>query len=197
MAKRSNAMARLKQFLNRSGWQYMTDKEQTLRGLMSGDNGQWNWIATQTDDDRFLMFCASSPVKVPPKKRLAVAEYLTRANWCFQFGNFEMNWSDGQVVLRTSIPITAGSAPPDAIEHLVYGNCSLMDRHLPGLLAVSIGNVKPAQAIADVQRGPDVPSAEENSAVTAGDCPQTPDASTVIPRPVSPSGLDGFSAGNN
>jgi hypothetical protein len=44
-----------------------------LRGLMSGDNGQWHWVASQTHDDRFLMFCAVSPVEVPPRKRATVA----------------------------------------------------------------------------------------------------------------------------
>lgn len=78
MAKRSKAIVELKKFLKQHGWEYLPDDEQPmLRGLMTGDNGQWHWVATQTHDDRFLMFCSVSPVKVPPKQRAAVAEYLT------------------------------------------------------------------------------------------------------------------------
>ena len=86
----------------------------------------------------------------------------------------------------------------EAIEHLVFGNCSLMDRYLPGLLAVAIGNVRPAQAIADVQRGPDAQSAEENSGATGCDCPATPpEAPAEIPVKETSSRLEGFSPRNN
>ena len=68
MAKRSKAIVELKKFLKQHGWEYLPDDEQPmLRGLMTGDNGQWHWVATQTHDDRFLMFCSVSPVKVPPR----------------------------------------------------------------------------------------------------------------------------------
>jgi hypothetical protein len=198
MAKRLNAIGQMRTFLKRHDWEYVADDEQRmLRGSITGENGQWNWVATQTRDDRFLMFCACSPVKASPRKRAAVAEFLTRANWYFQFGNFEMDWSDGQVVLRTSIPITATRVMQDTIGHLVFGNCSLMDRYLRGLLAVTLGNVKPAQAVDDAQHISDEPASEDDVVAAAHNGSPTSDSSGGIPERVTPSRLDGLSPGNN
>lgn len=44
-------------------------------------------------------------MNVPEDRRLALAEFLTRANYGLFIGNFEMDWQDGEVRYKTSIDV--------------------------------------------------------------------------------------------
>jgi len=151
MAEGSKTMSQLKKFLDDYGWDYLLDAKQTLRGLFTGGNGQWHWMARYPEPGRFLLFVGYCPLNVPQNRLAAAAEYLMRANWGLQFGNFEIDWTDGRVSFRTSIPVNSSGVSAKALEHLVVGNCALMDRYLPGLLAVTVGGVKPAEAVHEAE----------------------------------------------
>ncbi|MBC7340390.1 MAG: YbjN domain-containing protein [Firmicutes bacterium] len=97
------------------------------------------------------MFYSVCPVNVPEGKRLAVAEYLTRANYGLVIGNFEMDFRDGEVRYKTSIDVEGAEIAPALVRNLVYANVITMDRYLPGLLGVIYGNLTPEQAIAQVE----------------------------------------------
>jgi hypothetical protein len=147
MEKGAIAVAQLKRFLDGQQWEYMEDGEGVLHGLVVGDNGQWHWAAGQRGDGRFLTFHAYGPVNVPARRRAAAAEYLARATWGMCFGNFEMDWTDGQVSFRTCLPIEASGVSEQSLTHLIFASCMTMDRYLRGLLAVSLGKVSPARAV--------------------------------------------------
>ena len=149
MAKSANtaALANLRNFLDVLGWGYLRVGTDMLRGLFGDTSGQWHWVAHCSSDSRFLVFCSFCPINVARKRRAATAEYLMRANWGLSFGNFEIDWSDGQVQFRTTIPIETPGRLPEAMEHLVYGNCALMNQYLPGLLAVACGKTSPKTAV--------------------------------------------------
>jgi len=102
-----------------------------------------------------------------------VAEFMTRANWSLSFGNFEMSWSGGEVVFRTSIPVTDSAVSETAVEHLIEAPYYAMDRFMPGLLAVALGNVDPEKAIEDAWKAPsETPEAKQGPAEpSAGPAP--------------------------
>ena len=165
----SRGMSQLRKFLNKAGWRYVVEEDGGLRGLAGGNAMQWHWSTREDRDRRFLLFCAFSPHYVQPEKRLAAAEYLTRVNWGLYFGNFEMDWADGQVCLRTCIPLQTTGAREKALEHLVWANCSLMERYLPGLLSLDFGSVSPEQAVAEAER--ERPANGTSEPTTASDVP--------------------------
>ncbi len=107
-------------------------------------------------------------MNVSARRRPATAEYLMRANWGLNFGNFEMDWSDGQVCFRTSVATHELNPSTEALRHLVYGNHSTMDRYLAGLLAIACGSASPSKAISEAEKDfhPLQATLDENSAAS-------------------------------
>ena len=90
-----------------------------------------------------------------------------RANWGLNFGNFEMDWSDGQVSFRTNVTTHELHPGSEALSHLVYGNHSTMDRYLAGLLAVACGSAVPGKAISEAEKDLQPPAAVAGENVEA------------------------------
>jgi hypothetical protein len=150
----ARAVAQLRRFLKRNEWKYVLDGAGTLRGLSGGNGTNWHWLARASSNGGFLMFYAYCPAAVPDAKRAAAAEYLTRCNWGLTFGTFEMDWSDGQVCFRTSVPLGPAGTSKPALEHLVWGNGLVMQRYLPGLFAVALGDALPEEACREAEAEP-------------------------------------------
>lgn len=112
-----------------------------------GQNGRWTCIAQVVEEDRLLIFYSACPAKTPESELMAVAEYLTRANYNLLLGNFEMNFEDGDIRYKTSISIPEHDMGAMTIGKLIYTNVLTMDRHLPSLLAVINGSLSPLEAI--------------------------------------------------
>jgi hypothetical protein len=90
-------------------------------------------------------------VKIPENRRVAVGEYLNRANYGLLSGNFEIDHNDGEVRYKTCIDVTGDRLSEALIRRLVYTNVFMMDRYLPGIMAVAYGNKSPKEAIEDIE----------------------------------------------
>lgn len=113
----------------------------------TGLNGQWFCVAQVGQQPTRFVFYSMCPVIIPQPKRAAVAEFLTRANYGGVIGNFEMEWGAGEVRYRTSLEAGNSELTPSLIRPLVHLNIIMMDNYLPGLLAVTFGNISPKVAI--------------------------------------------------
>jgi len=161
MVKESKVLSQVKKYMKKQDYVFASSGD-ALRGLEGGDNAQWQWIIhMHSQGGGIVSYCGHCPLKVPARRRAAVAEYLTRVNWLLSFGNFEMDWSDGRAIFRAGIPVTASGVSEKAIEHLVYAPYFAMDRYLPGLLAVALGNAHPEKMVAEAVSGPSAPPDDE------------------------------------
>jgi hypothetical protein len=119
----------------------------------SGKNGDLRCYAIVRVDLEEFLFYAVAPVKVPEEVRMAVSEYLTRANYGLRIGNFELDFSDGEVRYKSSIDFEGQVLTSDLIRNSIYPAVHTMDRYLPGLLRVSFGGATPHEAIEEVEGG--------------------------------------------
>jgi hypothetical protein len=119
----------------------------------SGKNGDLRCYAIVRVDLEEFLFYAVAPVKVPDEVRSAVAEYLTRANYGLRIGNFELDYSDGEVRYKSSIDFEGQMLTNDLIRNAIYPAVHTMDRYLTGLLRVSFGGATPHEAIEEVEGG--------------------------------------------
>jgi len=157
---------------NRNGLQafellssYLDDDEwfpRRIEGKYSGKNGDLRCYAIVRVDLEEFLFYAVAPVKVPEEVRMAVAEYLTRANYGLRIGNFELDYSDGEVRYKSSLDFEGHSLSPDLIRNAIYPAVHTMDRYLPGLLRVSFGGATPHEAIEEVEGGQSGEQPSEN-----------------------------------
>jgi len=118
-----------------------------LRTGFAGDNGEWTCYAQVQEEQERFIFYSVCPVKAPEEKRPAMAEFLTRVNYGLVIGNFEMDFSDGEIRSKTSADFEGDRASVAVIKTLVYANVLTMDLYLPGIMSVLYGDVSPAQAI--------------------------------------------------
>jgi len=122
-----------------------------LRMGFQGENGSWTCYAQVREPQHQFVFYSVLDVNVPPNRRQAMAEFLTRANYGLVIGNFEMDFNDGEVRFKTSIDVEGDRLTSALIKQMVYINVLTMDRYLPGIMKVAFGNADPAQAIAEIE----------------------------------------------
>lgn len=117
----------------------------------SGKNGDLRCYAIIRVDLEEFLFYAVAPVRVPEEVRQSVSEYLTRANYGLRIGNFELDYSDGEVRYKSSIDFEGQNLTQELIRNAIYPAVHTMDRYLPGLLRVSFGGATPHEAIEEVE----------------------------------------------
>jgi len=151
------------QFFEDDGWPYeQIEGEEILRLEYEGENGKWRCYANVVEERQRFLFLSSLANYVPKLMRLEAAEYLTRANFGMEVGNFEMDFSDGTVRYRTSVDVEGGELTPVMIKNLVYVNIAVMDQYLPGLTRVVKEGLEPEKAIAEVEEEDGEEPDEEN-----------------------------------
>jgi hypothetical protein len=142
------------EFFRSDDWAFerLSDRS-ALRLPFQGRNGKWSCLAHArvTAALEQLLFYSVLSLNVPDEKRQAVAEFITRANYAMAIGNFEMDFSDGEVRFKTSLDATDVELTADLIRPLVYVNCLMMDKYLPGILSVLFADVPPAEAVKQIE----------------------------------------------
>jgi hypothetical protein len=139
-------------FFEEDGWPFVQiEGEPFLQMVFQGENGKWTCYAKARDDQKQFVFYSVCPINAPDSKRLAVAEFLTRANSGMIIGNFEMDFEDGEIRYKTSIDVEDASLSSAVIKRLVYANVMMMDAYLPGIMSVIYGDVTPLDAIAQIE----------------------------------------------
>ena len=139
-------------FFSDDEWPFSRLEERPiLRTGFAGDNGEWTCYAQVQEEQERFIFYSVCPVKAPEEKRPAMAEFLTRVNYGLVIGNFEMDFSDGEIRSKTSADFEGDRASVAVIKNLVYANVLTMDLYLPGIMSVLYGDVSPAQAITQVE----------------------------------------------
>ena len=146
-----------------------------------GQNARWGCLGRVDEDKQLVLFYSYCPIKAPEDKRPILADFLTRANYGLYVGNFEMDFNDGEVRYKTSIDVEgnksiddepaatpnttngASSTPTPApasepvelsfalMKRVVYDNVGVMDKYMPGIMAVVYGGASPTEAIAKVE----------------------------------------------
>lgn len=145
-------LAALVLFLTEDDWSFTRiENERAVKLRFSGDNGTWKCIGRVREEDEQLLIYSLAPLKAPPEKRPAIAELLTRANYGMVIGNFEMDYSDGEIRYKTSIDVEGSQLDNALIKQLLYTNLLMMDKYLPAIEAVIAGTQTPEEAIALVE----------------------------------------------
>ena len=133
------------------GWPIQIASDDVLQTAYKGDSGQWMCHTYCWNDEGMIAFYSVCPISIPDSLRIQLSEFLTRANHNLVLGNFEMDFGSGEVRFKTSLGLGGVDLTEDLWRHLVLSNISIMDRYLPGILAVVSGGKTPAQAIAHLE----------------------------------------------
>ncbi len=142
------------QFFTEDDWKfYQLEGKPILSMAFKGDNGSWMCYAQAKEEQHQFVFYSIMESNVPADRRQAVAEFLTRANYGLTLGNFEMDFSDGEVRYKTSVDVEGGQLTTQMMKTLVYVNVLMMDKYLPGIMSVIYAGTSPADAVAKIEQG--------------------------------------------
>lgn len=146
------AFATLGAYLEEDGWHAQRiDDKFAYRAYYYGKNGEIRCYAQIRVDLQQFIFYAVATFRVAEEMRPRVAEYITRANYGLRIGNFEMDYSDGEVRYKCGIDFEGETLTKNLIRYHVYPAVQTMDHYLPGLLKVAFGGMDPAEAIAEIE----------------------------------------------
>jgi len=146
------ALEVLGRFLAEQGW-----NPRALDGVagysmgFAGDHGSYHCVAEILVEIQQFLFYVIHPVRVPAERRLAVAEAITRANYGMRIGNFELDFSDGEVRYKSSLDFDDEILTPPLIRNAIYAAVETMDRYARAIVAVGRGEKTAADAIAEVE----------------------------------------------
>ncbi len=121
-----------------------------LRAGFRGEHGTWVCYIRVDEAQKSVLFHSLLGMNIPPQYRVAVMEYITRANYGLAMGNFEMDLDRGAVRFRTSVEAADGELSVDMLRGMAYANVHTIDRYLSGFMAVVHGGLSPAAALARV-----------------------------------------------
>ncbi len=140
-------------FFTEDDWSFTKlQGEPVLRMTFQGENGQWTCYAKAKEDQQQFIFYSICPIAAPEDKRQAIAEFLTRANYGMTIGNFELDFTDGEIRYKTSIDVEGDRLTSALIKNLVYTNVMMMDEYLLGIKAVIETGVSPEEAIRAIEQ---------------------------------------------
>lgn len=147
-----NIFAAIINFFTEDDWAYTKIQgEPTLRLAFQGKNGKWTCYAKAREQQQQFVFYSICPINTPENTRLTMAEFITRANSGMIIGNFELNFTYGEIRYKTSIDVEGDSLSFALIKQMVYANVMMMDQYLPGIMSVIDGDVSPEKAIAQIE----------------------------------------------
>lgn len=137
-------LSAIEEQLERRGWPHeRLPGRDVVTFPFQGDDERWFVYAEAREDSGRAIFYSVVPFNVPRERRAAVAEFLTRANYGLQIGNFELDLDDGEVRFKTSIDVKGAELTPALVDRAVVMNLHATNRYLAGIAAL-VGDEQPA-----------------------------------------------------
>lgn len=142
----------LKERFDADNWETDDDGDRTVAFRLEDDEGrEWDGAVLIDDDAEMAVFYSTLLDKAAPKRRPAVMEVLTRANYSLPVGNFEIDLDDGEVCFKTYLELEGVELTSQMCEHLVLSNFTMMGTYFDGIKKVMEGSASPVDAIASVE----------------------------------------------
>jgi hypothetical protein len=143
------------EYFQSESWKFAQIPDQPiLRMGFSGQNGNWTCYAQTREEEEQFIFYSVLPNNAPEAKRAAISEFITRANYNLVVGNFEMDFSDGEIRYKTSMNLSNVEVSHPLLHGVIVPNIFTTERFFPGVMAVLFANASPEDAIIQVRNTP-------------------------------------------
>ena len=156
--------SQVKKYLDEQGWSHDFEKSEELGIFKFGINLdtkiQQVDMLIIVDTAGFTVYGIPN-VKSDTKSMPRVAEYLTLANYNLKYGNFELDYSDGEIRFKSSI--LCGESIPDmpVVEHIVDCPLAMWSRYGNDMMAVLFSDISPVDAVKNAEKDESEDSEQE------------------------------------
>jgi hypothetical protein len=128
--------------------------------LHTGENGSYRCYAEAWDEDGAFIFYSYVGSKIPTKKIQIISEFINRANYGLNLGNFELDFSDGEIRYKTSVKMADGELTYKMVGQLIWRNLHTVDEYTPGIMSIIYSDISAEDAIKRIE---DTEELEEGS----------------------------------
>ena len=138
----------LHDYFERHDWKFTVDEKSRLLTGFTGENGQWRCVIIPDEEDQLIIFLSLFPCMVPENLRPTCVELMARINWKLTAGCFAMDFSDGELLFKTTAFLQEKKLSNDYIDDFVNYNLGTMDRYFPAFMKVLYIGANPVDALA-------------------------------------------------
>lgn len=144
----------LSDYLDAQDWNYTLHEDRNYISMRMNMKTVDSCACIMSIIDETTLLCYTVfPIKIPEARRVAVSEFLCRANYGLYHGNFEMDFHDGEVRYKTTGMTTEEeSFDEEVIGRLLNLGFAMTDRYAPGILSVMYANDDPAEAVERIEK---------------------------------------------
>lgn len=135
-------VAKMIQFFDEDQWNYRIMPDSSMiETHVRGKNGYFRLFAHARVNDGLYVFISVLGHSIPDESRLRLMEYVTRANFGLNMGNFEFDLDSGELRFKTVVDVRGieDIFDPVFIKRMVYVNVLTMDQYIPGVMRVLYG----------------------------------------------------------
>lgn len=134
-------------FLEQEGYVYNEINPNVIHLGFQGKSCSWQVYLQVRPVQYQLVIYSVSPINAPVAQIERVMEFITRANYGMIMGNFELDYSDGEIRYKTSLDVENDELSVELIRNIFAANVLIMDRYMQGVLSVIYGKLDPKAAI--------------------------------------------------
>lgn len=147
------AVRTLEKFLTDAGWnpELVDGADHLFRVSFSGEHGMMQAVAQVLPDLNQFLFYVGCSTRTPEERRLAVMEFVTRANYGLRIGAFELDLSDGEVRFRSAVDFEGGDLSESLIRNTIAPAVHTMNLYMGGLMSVMFGGTEATEAIEAIE----------------------------------------------
>jgi hypothetical protein len=133
-------------YLDRNEWKFVTEENQSLYSMSINGRSTTFRVLAQVSEiasvTRVVVYSVI-PVRIPERRRLAVAEALVRFNYRVIQGCAEMDFKDGEVRIKTLVTAVNGEINDVVLDYALLTGIDLANRLFEPLMAIGFGNAGP------------------------------------------------------
>ncbi len=142
-------------WLDANDWNYQDNPDKGYYSIpCTGQCGSWQVIADAQvfDDKERVLVYSVYPIRVPENKRSVVSELVARINYGMSVGNFELDFNDGEIRMKTSIDLSGIALSDEMFDRLFSTNIGSANRYLSAVYGVAFGDISPKLAVEVAER---------------------------------------------
>lgn len=137
------------QALNEDGWEYEYDeKNQFVRLKVCGVSTDFSVFVIVDEEQESILCNTYIQQNIPEIKRAIICEFMNRANYELENGNFEMDMDEGAIRYRTFLDLSDAIASKEQILNLIWNGPQCFDTYYPGLMKILYGDYSADKAAA-------------------------------------------------
>ena len=166
--------------LEERGWEHAVRAELWRSARVQGPLTAYELLFRADDERALLVMYCCIPMRVPSELRPALAETVARANCGLLLGNFELDFTDGELRFKSSVDVEGGALVPAMVHSMIGTSLATCDQYYPALVQVLYAGASPEAAIAAVETPPPDAGDAGDVADDAGEGAVSPEVDALL-----------------